>query len=186
MQIVNKDGSVLRSAKWLLWSHSNSGLSPLKFTCRSGMQHKNVCCFIMLCAYTGFLMNLFQAVRAVPCTNCPDFWRTKLESGTWNKLVFSRREKWKIQTGYLSHSFTTYVQGFLFLNTRKPSENCGAHIVADKSSFPEVPSVIFTLFSFFFSLSWELVLLKCSSSQSIFLLLFLTEATCAICLKEIL
>lgn len=33
---------------------------------------------------------------------------------------------------------------------RKPSENCGAHIVADKSSFPEVHSVIFTLFSFFF------------------------------------
>lgn len=82
MQIVNKDSSVLRSAKWLPLRHSNPRLSPLKFTCRSGMQHKNVCCFIMLHAYTLFLINLFQTVKAVPCTNCPACWRTKREAET--------------------------------------------------------------------------------------------------------
>ena len=71
MQIVNKDGSVLRLAKWLLLSRSNPGLSPLRFTCHSGMQHKNACRFIMLLACTGCLTNLVQTVKVVPCTNCP-------------------------------------------------------------------------------------------------------------------
>lgn len=71
MQIVNKDVSVLRLAEWLLVSLSNSGLSPLRFTCHSGMQHKNACCFIMLLACTGCLTNLLQTVRVVPCTNWP-------------------------------------------------------------------------------------------------------------------
>lgn len=82
LQIVNKDGSVLWLAKWLPLRHSNPGLSPLKFTCRSGMQHKNACCFIMLRAYTGFLISLFLTVKAVPCTNCPDCWRTEEEAET--------------------------------------------------------------------------------------------------------
>lgn len=71
MQIVNKDGSVLRLAKWLLLSHSNPGLSPLRFTCHSGMQYKNACRFTMFLACTGCLTKLLQTIKVVPCTNCP-------------------------------------------------------------------------------------------------------------------
>lgn len=70
MQIVNKDGSVLRLAKWLLLSRGNPGLSPLRFTCHSGMQYKNACRFITLLACTGCLTNLLQTVKVVPYTNC--------------------------------------------------------------------------------------------------------------------
>lgn len=71
MQIVNKDGSVLRLAKRLLLSRSNPGLSPLRFTCHSGMHYKNACCFSMLLACTDCLTNLLQTVKVVPYTNCP-------------------------------------------------------------------------------------------------------------------
>lgn len=60
MQVVNKDGSVLRLVKWLLLSHSNPGWSPLRFTCHSGMQYKNACHFIMLLARTGYLNNFWE------------------------------------------------------------------------------------------------------------------------------
>lgn len=82
MQIVNKDVSVLRLAEWLLLSHNNPGLSPLNFTCHSGMQYKNVFHFIMLLACTDYLINLLQTIKVVPCTNCLVCWMTKEEAGT--------------------------------------------------------------------------------------------------------
>lgn len=82
MQSVNKGVSVLRLAKWLLLSHSNPGLSPLNFTCHSGMQYKNVCRFIMLPDCAGYLINLQQTIKVVPCTNCSVCWMTKEEART--------------------------------------------------------------------------------------------------------
>lgn len=88
MQIVNKDVSVPRLAKWLLLSHSNPGLSPLNFTCHSGMQYKNVCCFIVLLACAGYLINLLQTIKVVPSTNCLVCWVTKEEAGTLKQDSF--------------------------------------------------------------------------------------------------
>lgn len=96
MQIVNKDISVSRLAKWLLLNHSNPGLSPLNFTCHSGMQYKNVCSFIMLHACTAYIINLLQTIKVVPCTNCLVCLDDQRGSWDFETRWFSLDEKSKI------------------------------------------------------------------------------------------
>jgi len=82
MQLVNKDGSVLRLAKRLLLSRGNPGLSPSRFACHSDMQYKNACRLTTLLACTACLTDLLQTAKAIPCANCPVCQVTKEEART--------------------------------------------------------------------------------------------------------